>query len=88
MTDKRRDIFNFNHISEKLDKHEIQKKECISIKKTYQCFNKMKLVCNITSALLVTSGTISGGLTFNPVILGILPSIGVILKVYTETKKL
>ena len=48
----------------------------------------MKLVCNITSALLVTSGTISGGLTFNPVILGILPSIGVILKVYTETKKL
>ena len=48
----------------------------------------MKLVCNITSALLVTSGTISGCLTFNPVILGILPSIGVILKVYTETKKL
>ena len=84
MIDKCRDIFNFNHISEKLDKHEMH----LYKKKTYQCFNKMKLVCNITSALLVTSGTISGGLTFNPVILGILPSIGVILKVYTETKKL
>ena len=47
----------------------------------------MDLLCNIGSVTLVVSGTVIGGVTLNPIVLGTVPGLGVILKTFSEAKK-
>ena len=51
-----------------------------------QIFQKTELACNIGSALLVATGTIVGGVTLNPIPLGVISGTGLLLKTYSETK--
>ena len=93
--DRRKSIFNWNHIDENLTEDQISelkalykfyhKKYWLS-KMTYKYFKKAELLCNIGAALLVVTGTITGAITLNPVILGVISGSGILLKTYSETK--
>ena len=47
----------------------------------------MDLSYKIASATLVVTGTIIGGITMNPIVLGTISGAGVILSTFTGTKK-
>ena len=83
-----KDIFEFNHIDPSLSEEDVE-----IIKNFYRhyhkknwCYHKLfksyKFLDNfftISSLTLVTIGTIAGGITLNPLILGIVNGAGVIL---------
>ena len=88
-------IFNWNHVSEKLTENQISELKALYkfyhkkywlAKMTYKYFKKTELACNIGSALLVATGTIVGGVTLNPIPLGVISGTGLLLKTYSETK--
>ena len=93
--DRRESIFNWNHVSEKLMEDQIfelkalykfyHKKYWLA-KMTYKYFKKAELACNIGSALLVVTGTVVGGVTLNPIVLGTISGSGLLLKTYSEIK--
>ena len=77
--DRRESIFNWNHISENLTDDQISELKALYkfyhkkywlFKMTFKYFKKAELACNIGSALLVLTGTIVGGVTLNPAVLG------------------
>ena len=80
--------------------HQLRKKEIKEIKKLY-CFYHKRFWCykklltrlkqsyffeNLASTTLVVVGTIAGGLTLNPIVLGVISGAGVILKTSSELK--
>ena len=89
-------IFDFNHISKDLPE-EIEQ----TLKEFYKFYHKMWWCCNkafkrykkkslsltILSAGSIISGAAAGGVTLNPIIIGVLTSIGVIAKVLSNFKK-
>ena len=93
--DRRKSIFNWNHVSEKLTEDQIfelkalykfyHKKYWLA-KMAFKYFKKAELACNIGSALLVVTGTVVGGVTLNPVVLGTISGSGLLLKTYSEIK--
>ena len=81
-------IFNFNHIDPSLSKEDVNlmKELYMYYHKKYWCFQKAyqsyKFLDNfftLSSLTLVTIGTIAGGITLNPLILGVVNGFGVIL---------
>ena len=83
-----KDIFEFNHIDPSLSESEVTTlKDFYSYyHKKYWCFKKSfksyKFLDNfftISGICLVAIGTISGGITLNPVILGVVNGAGVII---------
>ena len=74
---RKKSVFNFNHIDpKKLErKEELEKlyafyhKLWFCYKKVFTRAKKINLTLNLISATLVTTGTIVGGVTMNPVIL-------------------
>ena len=85
----KKDIFEFNHIDNLLSEDEIktikefykyyhQKFWCF--KKTYQHFKILDESINISGILLMIIGKISGGLTMNPIILGVINGAGIVEK--------
>ena len=46
----------------------------------------MDLSCKIGSTGLVAIGTITGAITLNPIVLGVISGSGLILSTFTETK--
>ena len=55
-------------------------------KMTYKYFKKAELACNIGSVFFVVTGTVVGGVTLNPIVLGTVSGAGLLLKTYSETK--
>ena len=53
---------------------------------TFKLFKKAELTCSIGSAILVVTGTIVGGITLNPIVLGSITGTGVLLKTFSEAK--
>ena len=43
----------------------------------------MDLSCKIGSTILIASGTITGAITMNPILLGVITGSGLILNTYT-----
>ena len=83
-----KDIFEFNHIDPSLSKSDVKTlKEFYShYHKKYWCFKQSyksyKFLDNfftISGICLVAIGTISGGITLNPIILGVINGFGVII---------
>ena len=83
-----KDIFEFNHIDPSLSKSDVKTiKDFYSYyHKKYWCFkksfNSYKFLDNffsISSMTLVAIGTITGGLTLNPIILGVINGAGIII---------
>ena len=89
------DIFEFNHIDGLLSEEEIKTlkefykyyhKKFWCFKKTFKHFKILDETITISGILLVIIGTISGGLTLNPVVLGIINGIGIPLTNFGKMK--
>ena len=83
-----KDIFEFNHIDPSLSKSDVKTikdfysyyhKKYWCFKRSYKSYKFLDNFFTITGIFLVTVGTISGGITFNPVILGVINGAGVIV---------
>ena len=88
-------IFHFNHIDKSKTKEEIQEiKELYEYyhfkhwiyQKAYNYFKKLHLLLNICSTGLIVIGTVAGGLTANPAILGSISGPSLVLKTFSDTK--
>ena len=88
-------IFNFNHIDKNKTKEEIQEiKELYKYyhyrywcyQKTFTHYKKGNLNSNIVSAGLVNIGSVAGGITANPIIIGTVTGAGVLLKTFCDTE--
>ena len=83
-----KDIFEFNHIDKSLSESDVTtlKDFCSHYHKKYWCFKKsyksykfLDDVFTISGICLVVIGTISGGITLNPVVLGVVNGAGVVV---------
>ena len=92
---QKENIFHFNHIDKSKTKEEIQEiKELYKYyhfkywcyQKAYKYFKKLNLLLNMTSTGLIVIGTVAGGLTANPAIIGSISGAGSALKTFSETK--
>ena len=89
------DIFGFNHIDFLLSKDEIKTikefckyyhKKVWCFKKTFKHFKILDESINISGIFLMIIGTISGGLTMNPIVLGIINGVGILLTNFGKMK--
>ena len=83
-----KDIFEFNHIDKSLSESDIKTlkdfyshyhKKYWCFKRSYKSYKFLDDVFAISGICLVAIGTISGGITLNPVVLGVVNSAGVIV---------
>ena len=83
-----KDIFEFNHIDKSLSETEIKTlkdfyshyhKKYWCFKRSYRSYKFLDDVFTISGISLVAIGTISGGITLNPVILGVINGAGIIV---------
>ena len=88
-------IFEFNHIDSLLTEDEISTlkefykyyhKKFWCFKKTFKHFKIIDESVTITGILLVIIGTISGGLTLNPIVLGVINGFGILLTNFGKIK--
>ena len=95
-----KDIFEFNHIDKSLSESDVKTlkdfyshyhKKYWCFKKSYKSYKFLDDVFTISGICLVAIGTISGGITLNPVVLGVVNGAGVIVagigkKIITKEK--
>ena len=95
-----KDIFEFNHIDKSLSESDIKTlkdfyshyhKKYWCFKRTYKSYKFLDNVFTISGICLVAIGTISGGITLKPVVLGVVNGAGVIVagigkKIITKEK--
>ena len=83
-----KDIFEFNHIDPSLSKSDVKTikdfysyyhKKYWCFKRSYKSYKFLDNFFTISGLILVAVGTISGGITLNPVILGVINGAGVIV---------
>ena len=81
-------MFEFNHIDNLVSEDEIKTikefyeyyhKKFWCFKKTYKHFKILDESINISGILLMIIGTISRGLTMNPIVLGVINGFGIVL---------
>ena len=75
------DIFEFNHIDSLLSEDEVK-----TLKEFYKYYHKNFWCFKKTGILLVIIGTISGGLTLNPFVLGVINGLGIRLTNFGKMK--
>ena len=89
----KQDIFEFNHIDSLLSEDEVKTlkefykyyhKKFWCFKKTFKHFKILDESLNIAAILLVLAGTITGGLTFNLIILGVLNGVGIFITNFSK----
>ena len=92
---RKKSIYSFNHI----DPNNSQEK-LVELQKLYEFYHKLwhcyemvysrykkgMLVLNLVSVSMVAAGSIAGGVTMNPIILGVISGAGVLLKTALEMK--
>ena len=95
MKTNKTNIFEFNHIDKSLEKTEV---DCLKdfyshyhknywyFKKSYKRYKKLDETLAITGAGLVVVGTITSGITLNPIILGVINGAGVVVASVGKTK--
>ena len=83
-----KDIFEFNHIDKSLSETDVKTlkdfykhyhKKYWCFKKSYKSYKFLDDVFTISGLCLVVIGTISGGITLNPVVLGVVNGAGLIV---------
>ena len=83
-----KDIFEFNHIDPSLTKSDVETlkdfyshyhKKYWSFKRSYKSYKFLDNFFTISGICLVAIGTISGGITLNPVVLGVVNGAGIIV---------
>ena len=85
---KMKDIFEFNHIDKSLNKEDIEvlkdfykhyHKKYWCFKRCYKSYKNLDDFFTITGISLVAIGTIAGGITLNPIVLGVINGAGIIV---------
>ena len=88
-------FFYFNHIDNNMSKEKLKEikslyksyhKQFWCHKKVYKQFKQINLLINTPSTSLIIIGTIVGGITLNPISLGIISRLGLLLKTFSEIK--
>ena len=88
-------IFSFNHIDPSMEKKDLEevKKLFRAYHKLWWCFKKLHkhekrcdLIEKVSSSILVAMGLIAGGATMNPIVLGVISGLGLIVKTMQEVK--
>ena len=83
-----KDIFEFNHIDPSLSESDVKTlkdfyiyyhKKYWCLKRSYKSYKFLDNFFTISGICLVAIGTISGGITLNPVVLGVVNGAGVII---------
>lgn len=83
-----KDVFGFNHIDKSLSKEKVNiikdfykyyHKQYWCFRKCYKSYKFLDKFFSISSIILVAVGTISGGITLNPILLGIINGAGIII---------
>ena len=83
-----KDIFEFNHIDRSLSKSDIDRlkdfykhyhKKYWCFKRSYKRYKLRDETLTLTGGGLVVIGTITGGITLNPIILGVINGAGVLV---------
>ena len=83
-----KDIFEFNHIDKSLSESDVKTlkdfyshyhKKYWCFKRSYKSYIFLDDVFSISGICLVSIGTIAGGITLNPVVLGVVNGAGVII---------
>ena len=83
-----KDIFEFNHIDPSLSKSDVKTikdfysyyhKKYWCFKRSYKSYKFLDNFFTISGICLVAIGTISGGITLNPVVLGVVNGAGIII---------
>ena len=91
----KKSIFEFNHIDKSLSEEQIETitdlykhyhKKHWCYKKSYKSYKFLDNFFTISSLSLIAVGTISGGITLNPIILGVINGVGVIVAGITKKK--
>ena len=86
---KKRNIYGFNHISVKLKPHDVDKLQSLykHFHRLFKCYQwkylklkKTKLSLQLTSITLTVVGTITGSITMNPIVAGVVVGSGVIVQ--------
>ena len=94
---RKQSIFDFNHIDPHIQKEELEEiknlfrfyhKRFWCLKRAHGRFKKMNLLINLASSGLVAIGTIAGGVTMNPIVLGVISGLGLVVKTASEMKNL
>ena len=92
----RHNIFAFNHISKDLPEeveqtlkefYKFYHKKWWCYERAFRRYKMKSLSLSLLSAGSIISGATAGGVTLNPIILGVLTTIGVIAKVLSNFKK-
>ena len=92
---RKKTVLDFNHIDPLIPPEQLEEiqKLYATYKKLWWCFKKvyqkqklLDLVEKISSSVLVASGIVVGGATLNPVVLGVISGMGLILKSLQEAK--
>ena len=90
-----KDIFEFNHIDKSLSESDVKTlkdfyshyhKKYWCFKKCYKSYKFLDNFFTISGICLVAIGTISGGITLNPIVLGVVNGAGVGKKIITKEK--
>ena len=94
---RKQSIFDFNHINPAIREEELEEiknlfrfyhKRFWCLKRAHCRFKKMNLLINLTSSGLLAIGTIAGAATMNPIVLGVISGLGLVLKTANEMKNL
>ena len=90
-----KDIFEFNHIDNSLSESEVTTlkdfykhyhKKYWCFKKSYKRYKLLDETLTLSGVGLVIIGTITGGITLNPIILGVINGAGVIVSSVSKIK--
>ena len=90
-----KDIFEFNHIDPSLSESDVKTledfyshyhKKYWCFKRSYKSYKFLDDVFTISGICLVSKGTIAGGITLNPVVLGVVNGAGVVVASLAKKK--
>ena len=92
---RKKTILDFNHIDPSISPEKLEEiqKLYATYKRHWWCFKQLyqkqkllDLVEKISSSALVAGGVLAGGATLNPIVLGVISGLGLILKTIQEAK--
>ena len=90
-----KEVFEFNHIDNSLSESEVKTlkdfykhyhKKYWCFKKSYKRYKILDETLTLSGGVLVIIGTITGGITLNPIILGVINGAGVIVSSVSKIK--
>ena len=92
---RKKTILDFNHIDPSIPPEKLEEIQELyaTYKRLWWCFKKihqhqkrLDLAEKILSSTLVAGGVLAGGATLNPIVLGVISGLGLILKTIQEAK--